>query len=114
MATVIKAGDPARLRGEQQPKVAPIVPFGLLEKLLKVQWVDLRALKESQKISMILPNRDSFLLTIGGFHWLLDRLGFSKPESIGDYAWNFKETTLDLETGVITCTYERNRRIGRP
>lgn len=81
---------------------------------MKLQWVDLRTLKESQKISMILPNRDTYLLTIEGFQWLLERLGFSNPESVADYAWNFKETTLDLKTGAITCTYERNRRIGRP
>ena len=114
MATVIKAGDPARRKGEQKKSVPPIAPSNLLPMLSKVEWVDLRALKESEKLSVILPSGDSFLLTINGFLWVLERLEFSNPESVADYAWNFKETTLNLKTGIITCTYERNRRIGRP
>jgi hypothetical protein len=114
VATVIKAGDPRRMRGETKKKVPPIAPERLLPMLSKVQWIDLRRMEGTQQFLVTLPSDDSFLLTIDGFLWVLGRLEFSNPDSVADYAWNFKETTLDLETGIVQCTYERNRRIGRP
>jgi hypothetical protein len=105
------------MRGESarsEKKVKPIAPERLLPMLSKVQWVDLRSMSASNQFLVTLPSADSFLLTVDGFHWVLDRMGFSNPESVADYAWNFKETVLDLKTGAIQCAYERNRRIGRP
>lgn len=114
MATVIKAGDPRRIRnGRELTKVQPIAPARLLPMLLRVEWIDLLQMASTQQFSVKLPSEDTFFLTIDGFLWVLRQLGFSNPESVADYAWNFKETTLDLKTGAIQCTYERNRRIGR-
>jgi len=114
VATVIKAGDPRRMRDNGKQKVAPLVPERLLPMLSKLRWVDLRAMTGANQFLVTLPSEDTYLLSIEGFLWVLDRLGFSNPESVADYAWNFKETTLDLKTGLIHSTYERNRRIGRP
>jgi len=103
-----------RLADRDQQKVDPIAPDRLLPMLSKVQWIDLRRMAGTNQFMVVLPSEDSFLLSIEGFLWVLDRLEFLNPESVADYAWNFKETTLDLKTGTIQCTYERNRRIGRP
>lgn len=97
-----------------EKKVEPIAPARLLPMLSNVSWVDLRAMAGTNQFLVTLPSEDSFLLTVEGLHWVLNRMGFSNPESVADYAWNFKETTLDLKTGICQSTYERNRRIGRP
>lgn len=100
------------MRGK--PKVPPIVPQGLLQKLSGLDWVDLKASEGTERVVVVLPNRESYSLTIRGFLWTLERLGISNAESVGDYLWNFREATLDLKTGICMQTYERNRRIGRP
>jgi len=82
--------------------------------LSKVTWVNLRRLSGRTGYSMELPDESSFVISPEALIWILDYYKFSNPESVADYAWNFKETSLDLKTGIVMCTYERNRRIGRP
>ncbi len=87
------------------------VPGDLFSRLLSAPWVDLQALTGSNRIVFILPNGSTFNVPTDTFIWLLGRLGFSEPEFIADYVWNFREVTLDMKTGLCSCTYERNRRI---
>lgn len=114
LPNVIKAGDPRRAKAKSAKKQPSLAPDGLLQKLQKLQWVDLRRLSGTLQYSVTLPDEDNYVLSPEALGWILERLGFLNPESVLDYAWNFRETTLDLKTGRITCTYERNRRIGRP
>jgi len=114
LPTVIKAGDPRRAKDTKEQKQPTFVPEGLLQKLRNLQWVNLRRLKESQQYSVELPDESSYLLKPEALHWVLESLGFLRPESVLDYVWNFREAALNLDTGQVTCTYERNRRIGRP
>lgn len=109
---ILPVNNPARMRGK--PKVPPIVPAGLFDKLLKLDWIDLRRSDGTKRVIVILPDESSYSLTIEGMMWLLERLEISNAESVLDYTWNFKETTLDLKTGICLQTYERNRKIGRP
>lgn len=106
MATLL----PANRKDE---KAAPsLVPVNLFSRLSGVQWCDLRRLEGSPRFELILPSGESFVLEVPGLLFTLKHLQVSDPESVLDYAHNFKETTLNMQTGVIACTYERNRRIG--
>ena len=86
-----------------------MLPKGLLARLSRAAWVDLDRAATPQKVVVKLSSGEVYMLDVDATLWMLNSLGVYEPESILDFVWNFKETTLNLWRGTVHATYELNR-----
>ena len=115
MPRIIGIGDPTNRRKPPMKDGVPLLtlPKRLSKKLSSTQYVDIKRAKGSDRMSVVLPNGESYLLDLAHMRLFLKVVGMrgEEAEKLLDFTYNFRETTLDLKTLLPTVTYERNRRL---
>jgi hypothetical protein len=115
MPRFIEAGDPSvRQKGRFHGKVKLLaLPERLLRKLSSVQYLDVKRRAGSDRLSVVLPNGESYAMDMVSIRALMNRLGMPPLEAdkLLDFCFNFREVTVDLSTMRPAVVYERNRRL---
>lgn len=111
MLTVINLGDPS----VRTPKINGVVPGGLLKKLSSVPYFDIHVLPAAERMKLILPSGENYLLDAAGMEFVLKSLGATEDMilSITSYVHSFREITLEMPSLIALSVYEENRKLNK-
>ena len=89
------------------------LPKRLSRKLSKLQYVDIRRARGAERMSVVTPSGDSYLLDLDHMRLFLKTVGLAgeEMEKLLDFLYNFRAVSLDLTTLAPTITYERDKRL---
>jgi len=116
MPRILPVGDPTVRRKPLMKDGVRLrtLPERLLKKLSTLPYVDVRRGRGAEKMTIVLPNGESYLLDIDHVRLFLETVGVEKGEPLEkvlDFLFNFRAVTLDLRTLLPTVTYERDKRL---